>query len=157
MNKKEQRVFLGGTSGKPSMSWYNRWREDKVIPALLAAGISANLLFNPVVTDWSDEAQCREDEIKNDSDTIMLYFICNPHTSGNETSGYSLVELTMALYDHPQRTVVAFDTSEMSPDVAKAMNKAMNDLRRRFPSAPIFDSIETVTNWLADHLLGKHQ
>lgn len=150
-----QRVFLGGTAGNPADPAYNRWREDRVIPALCAAGIPADCLFNPVVTDWNSEAQRREDEIKSDPNTFMLYVITNPRTSGSEVSAYSLVELVMALYDEPKRTVVAFDTSELSPNTAKAITKAMNDLCRRFPSAPIFDSIEDATGWLAGRLAGK--
>ena len=152
-----QRVFLGGTAGSPADPAYNRWREDRVIPALCAAGIPTDYLFNPVVTDWNSEAQRREDEIKSDPNTFMLYVITNPRTSGSEVSAYSLVELVMALYDEPGRTVVAFDTSELSPNMAKAITKAMNDLCRRFPSAPIFDSIEDATDWLAGRLVGKLQ
>jgi hypothetical protein len=148
-----QMVFLGGTAGNPADPAYNRWREDRVIPVLCAVGIPADCLFNPVVTDWNSEAQRREDEIKSDPNTFMLYVITNPRTSGSEVSAYSLVELVIALYDEPKRTVVAFDTSELSPNTAKALTKAISDLRKRFPSAPIFDSIEDATSWLAGRLL----
>lgn len=150
-----QRIFLGGTAGNPTSPTYNRWREERVIPALLAAGVQDNAFFNPVVTDWNDEAQRKEDEIKGDPNTLLLYVIANPRSPNNEVSAYSLAESIMALYDNPHRTVVAFDTSELSSHVAKAMVKVIKDLHRRFPSAPIFDSIEAATNWLANRLLSK--
>lgn len=138
-------VFLGGTAGN------NHWREERVIPELLARGISEKALFNPIVSDWNEEAQAKEDEVKRTAD-YMLFVISNPLTPGNEVSAYSLVEAVMALYDDPNRTVVALDTTGMSPHVTRAMVKAFKDLRRRFPGAPIFDSLDEAINWLARHL-----
>lgn len=156
MKKLHQRIFLGGTSGKISSPSYNRWREDKFIPMLVAKGIEKEYLFNPVVENWTDEVQRLEDAIKDDPETIMFYFISNPRTPGNEVSNYSLVELTMALYDNPRRTVAVFDVSENSPDIAKAIRKIISDLKQRFPHGFIFDSLEEAAIWLAEHFCKPH-
>ncbi len=48
----EKLVFLGGTSGN------NNWR-DHFISILVSKGIKEEILFNPVVKDWNEEAQAR--------------------------------------------------------------------------------------------------
>ncbi len=138
-------VFLGGTVGE------NHWREEQVIPALLGQGIPAAWLFNPVVADWNEQAQRREDAAKRAA-TYLLFVIANPGTPGNEVSAYSLVETVMALYDQPERVVVALDATRLSPPVAKAMRKAFADLSARFPQAPIFAEIGEATSFLASRL-----
>jgi hypothetical protein len=139
-------VFLGGTAGD------NHWREEVVIPQLKARGVPEGLLFNPIVSDWNEEVQAREDEVKRTA-RYMLFVISNPMTPGNEVSAYSLIEAVMALYDDYSRTVVALDTTGMSPHVVKAMKKGFKDLRNRFPDAPIFDDITSAVSWLAYKLL----
>ena len=136
-------VFLGGTCGN------NHWREDIVIPALLERGVSPDLLFNPVVEDWGAEAQAREDAIKANPRTLMVFVIANPYLPGQGVSAYSLVEAVMGLYDAPERTAVAIALSELTPGVQHALKKAMADLHRRFPNAHIFDNFTNLINWLA--------
>ncbi len=140
-------VFLGGTCGS------NPWREQLVIPGLLARGIPAQALFNPVVAQWDAQAQAREDEAKRTA-TYQLYVIANPDPQAQTAnlSAYSLVELVMALYDAPERTVVVFATTGMADHTAKAIRKAAQDLYERFPSAPIFTDYTDAVEWLAAHL-----
>lgn len=144
-----RRVFLGGTCGKPSDPDYHRWREDLVVPALVAAGVPQELLFNPVVDVWNEAAQRQEDEVKNDPDTILFFYIGSPRNGESVVSSYSLVELTMALYDHQDRVAAVFDLSNSPAHAAKVMRKVHRDLTRRFPHAPIFDSMEPALAWLA--------
>jgi len=104
-------VFLGGTVGT------NNWREA-LIKNVTARGVRPNQLFNPVVDDWNEEAQRREDEVKATARYVVFY-IALPGTEGNEFSVYSLVELILALMnDQGQpgaRTVAAFNTDGMNP------------------------------------------
>jgi hypothetical protein len=137
-------VFLGGTCGN------NNWR-DGLIQRLVERGVSSDALFNPVVSDWNEEAQRREDAAKAGA-SYMLYFLGDTLQDDNRVSFYSLLEATMGLYDAPARTVVVFDTTGMPKHAEKANAKACKDLKSRFPEAPIFATLAEAEDWLAERL-----
>lgn len=150
--KLQNKVFLGGTCG------HNRWREEIVIPGLLARGVAIGQIFNPVVAHWDKSAQAREDEAKR-SMRYQLYVIASPYP-GDESaaaavSGYSLVEATMGLYDAPERTLILVDTAGMADHTAKAIAKSAADWHHRFPDAPIFADYASLIEWLAAQLRGE--
>lgn len=139
-------IFLGGTCGN------NKWRdvflrkmEDADLPyRKYGAGYE---FFNPVVAEWNEEAQRKEDEAKRTSDFILFY-IGDP---GDGTmSFYSLCEAIMALYDDPDRTCVCFDSSGLSPHAKKAMEKVQKDLKRRFPNEDIYGSMDELIKGMCD-------
>lgn len=138
-------VFLGGTAAN------NNWR-DGFIKALVGRGVSADALFNPVVKDWNDEAQRREEAAKAEA-SHLVFCVADPKQEGNPLSAYSMVEATMALYDKHDRTVVVFDTEGMSGHPLKAMNQALKVLKARFPEANIFGTPQEAVDWLAVQLL----
>jgi nicotinate-nucleotide pyrophosphorylase (carboxylating) len=119
------------------------------MPALVAAGVPQERVFNPVLEDWNESAQQREDEVKNDPNTILFFYIGNPRSGESDLSSYSMVELTMALYDHTDRVAAVFDLSNSPAHAAVVMRKVHRDLTRRFPYAAIFDSMEPALAWLA--------
>lgn len=137
-------LFLGGTCGG------NLWRNE-FTTRLVERGVNEDFIFNPVVPDWTPECQAAEDVAKKQA-SHCLFYIANPLTPGNEVSAYSLVELVMGLYDNPVNTVGVLDTSDMSADVAKAMNKSFADLKARFPNGNIFDTLDEAVNFLVDQL-----
>ena len=138
-------VFLGGTCAN------NRWREDVVIPALLKRGVPEEAIFNPNLGPgmWNEEAQALEDQVKQEC-ALMVYYIGDTK-DGSGVSLYSAVEATMALYDDPERAVIAIDPSGTEGHVAKALNKTVKDLRRRFPEAVIVDGLGD----LIDHIAAR--
>jgi uncharacterized phage-like protein YoqJ len=140
-------IFLGGTIGA------NNWRTEIVIPALIERGVPAETLFNPVVEHWDRQAQEREDEVKHTAD-YLFYVLASPdpHGQTSNVSAYSLVEATMHLYDASERTIVVLDTTGMPRHTTKAMTKAINDLRKRFPNAPIFDDYASAIEYLVQKL-----
>jgi hypothetical protein len=140
-------IFLGGTAAN------NPWREA-FIADLAARGVDPAILFNPVVSDWNEEAQARE-EVAKAKATHHVYYIADPMQGGNPLSAYSMVEAAMALYDQPDTTVVIFDTAGMEGHPLKAMNQAARILVQRHPNANIFTSVEAAKNWLADQLLSS--
>ena len=137
-------VFLGGTAAN------NPWREQ-LTTNLIRRGISPHVLFNPVVPDWNEEAQAREETAKADA-THHVYYIADPMQPDNPLSAYSMVEATMALYDQPNTAVVVFDTVGMEGHPLKAMKQCAKVLRRRFPEANIFTSREEAEDWLLGQL-----
>jgi len=154
-----QTIFLGGTCGK------NNWR-DGLIDRLVARGIPQESLFNPVVLDWNEEAQKREDDLKADPNVKMLYYFSHTQNEvdklrSTEESGnyflsfYSLFEAVTGLYDAPFRTIIVIDQTDIVPRAAKRLLKVANDLRRRFPGAPIFDSLSEAEDWLVADLIKR--
>ena len=83
-------VFLGGTCND------DMWR-DVVMDGLAERNVP---YFNPVVDDWNEEAQKKEDEIKNKPDTIQLFVI-----TSKMTGVFSIAEVVAAAYTDDQRTV----------------------------------------------------
>lgn len=138
-------VFLGGTCGN------NSWR-DGLIARLTAAGVAPESLFNPVVDDWNEACQAKEDQVKLDAG-LMLYYLGDPQDGAvGSISLYSTVEAVMALYDDPTRTVVVIDANGLEGHALKAVKKTEKDLRRRFPDAPIFGTLAEAEVWLVSNL-----
>lgn len=134
------KLFLGGTCGN------NNWRDD-FIQHLVDNGIDRQVIFNPVVADWNEEAQIAEEKAKAEAE-YMLYYIGDPKQEGLNVSGYSLIEATMGLYDKPSTTIVVFDEEGFTnPHVKKSMAQAEKVLRKRFPSAKIFGDVNDAINW----------
>ncbi len=50
-----------------------------MIPALIARGIPDEILFNPVVSEWDQATQQREDEVKAKA-AYLLFYLGNPRT-----------------------------------------------------------------------------
>lgn len=142
-NKKNQ-VFLGGTCGD------NNWRET-FTKDLASKGVDKKKIFNPIVENWDEEAQRKEDLAKEES-KFLLFYIANPKTKGNEVSGYSLIELTMGLYDFPETTIGVLCTDGLSPAVSKALTKGFKDLKKRFPKGHIFFDRESALQFLSEKL-----
>ena len=83
------KVFLGGTCNG------SVWR-DILMPMLSEAGID---YFNPVVEDWTKEAQIKEEEEKAKAD-IRLY-VLTPKMSGV----FSIAELVDDSNKYPNKTI----------------------------------------------------
>ncbi len=137
-------VFLGGTCGN------NVWRPD-FIARLVALGVPAATLFDPVVDDWNEAAQKKEDEVKVSAD-YMLFLLGDPQQADNRTSFYSLCEAFLGLINAPARTVVVFDSTGMPGHLVKSMAKTYKDMKKQFPSAPIFGTLAEAEAWLVREL-----
>jgi len=149
MTTQTKLVFLGGTCGK------NNWRKP-LIDKLVSRGVSADCLFNPVVDDWNEAAREAEERAKENA-SHMLFYIANPYLEGSTLSAYSMVEATMSLYDSMgfdtlPSTIVVFDSTDIEGHSLKAFNQVEKVLRKRFPNAMIFGSLEEATDKLVDLL-----
>lgn len=144
---KKKLVFMGGTVGN------NQWR-NVVLEQLATRGIDLSQLFNPVVPEWTQESQAREEEVKKQA-THLLYFIGSPMLEDSTLSAYSMVEATMSLYDHPKKTVIVFDNTGISGLALKSMQQAELVLTTRFPKANILPSIVDLIDWLDVELRDK--
>jgi hypothetical protein len=142
---KDLLLFLGGTCGN------NDWRES-FTTALLALGVPASAVFNPVVKDWKQEDFEREEVAKKKA-SHLLFYLADPRLGHAAVSAYSLVEATMALYDNP-KTVVVFDYEGVEGQARKSMNAAESVLRVRFPFQPIFSTSEQAITWLVKDMIG---
>jgi hypothetical protein len=143
---KEKIIFLGGTCGN------NKWR-DGFIDRLVERGLPRESLFNPVVSEWNEEARSKEDEIKKKS-SYNLYYLADPQQDDNHKSFYSLGEAIMGGYDNPEHTLIIFDSTGMPLHANKSSAKAYEDLKVRFPDSHIFQKLSEAEDWLVKHF--KH-
>ncbi len=140
-------IFLGGTCAN------NNWRDD-FTAALVAAGVSAETIYNPVLPagqEWTPADADREAEAKACA-RFNVFYIADPKQEGNTFSAYSTCEAIMGLYDDPERTVVVFDTDGMEKHALKAMNQIRRDLSKRFPDSMIHSAPGTAVSDLASRL-----
>ena len=119
---------------------------------MIARGVSAAAIFNPVVADWNEEAQAREEAAKANA-SHPLFYIANPMQEGNPLSTYSMVEATMALYDKTDQTVVVFDSTDIEGHFLKALNQVKRVLKTRFPAARLYDSVDAALDMLVKDLM----
>ena len=123
-------VFLGGTCGSST------WR-DKLIQ-MLSDKVDA---FNPVVPNWTQECQEREDYHKV-HDNINL-FVITPETN----APYSLFEIGVEATKNPKRTIVCFLDNEngtvFEGQQAKAIKKMSSDLKNMGIS--VYDNLEDLS------------
>ena len=140
-------VFLGGTVGN------SKWR-DPFTERLIAVGVPGERIFNPVVADWNEEFQKKEDAAKLASE-YLLFYICNTQQPELPVSTYGIVEAVMHLYDKPKVTVAVFDLQGLDGHVLKALSKSEKDLRARFPQGYIFSSADEAIAFFAGKAGGK--
>lgn len=117
-------VFLGGTCAN------NHWREERVIPELLKYGISEEQIINPVVEHWTHEQQLKEDQ-----NCLLVFVLATPDKNviNNEfKSLYSLAEVIMCLYEHPDRTILLCDETGLDRRSIKVLRKIEKDIMIRF-------------------------
>lgn len=84
-------VFLGGTCND------DPWR-DVVEANLKHLGVP---YFNPVVKDWNELAQKREEEIKKKPDTIQMFVI-----TSKMTGVFSIAEVVHSAHTNPRKTIL---------------------------------------------------
>jgi hypothetical protein len=145
-------IFLGGTVG------FNRWREERVIPGLVARGVDPACLFNPVVDEWDEQARAREDRAKAQA-RYQVYVLASPvpesPTPTDRLPAYSMVEATMALYEG--RAVIVLDDAHLDERARTVLWKCFADWQARFPSAPLFTDYEEMMDWLTARLRTPRQ
>ncbi len=86
-----KKVFLGGTCND------SKWR-DNLIPLLKKAGVE---YFNPVVEDWTEEAQ--EEERKQRELCDYCLYVITPKMTGV----YSIAEVIDDSNKRPEKTIFA--------------------------------------------------
>lgn len=143
-------IFLGGTCGN------HPWRPP-FIANLVAKGVPATCLFNPVMPNWTEEAQKREDEVKATA-KILFFHLGNPlEEQRSPHSMYSLVQLVDSVYNVTKKTRVHFDLSFLDKKTAKSLGKIARDIEIRFPGTVKQSWGEFVSDiaslWQANHQL----
>jgi len=137
-------IFLGGTVGN------NKWRKS-FIEELRNGGIKENYIFDPVVDDWNEEAQNKEEVAKKIA-SHMVFYLGSPKQEGNPLPSYSMVEATMSLYDKPKNTILIFDEANITGQFLKSYKQAQKVLKNRFPKSNIFSSLKDAVNLLIKDL-----
>lgn len=133
MNKKIT-VFLGGTCSEST------WR-DELMTMLDSAKVDA---FNPVVDDWNEEAQAREDFHKANDDFCL--YVLTPEMTGI----YSIFEVACDGCKRPDRTIFCVlperDGKTFEVFLQKNFTKIKKDLRKE--GVTVCESLEEVATFL---------
>lgn len=128
-NSKE--VFLGGTCNNST------WR-DQLMPMLKCK------YFNPVVKDWTEEAQRIELEKRVSCDFVL--YVITPKMTGV----YSIAEVTDDSNKRPERTLFCIipvdDENEFTEGQLKSLNMVKNMVRDN--GARVFESLEDIAEFL---------
>ena len=135
-------LFLGGTVGN------SNWR-GAFTQRLIAAGVSADRIYNPAVPDWTPAFQAAEDAAKREAE-FNLFYLCATGQAENPLPAYSLVEAVMHLYDQTEKTIVVFDLQGLDGHLLKALQKSEKDLRARFPQGHIYRSADEALAFLSN-------
>lgn len=104
-------VFLGGTCND------DPWR-DVVEANLKHLGVP---YFNPVVKDWNELAQKREDEIKAKQSTIQMFVI-----TSKMTGVFSIAEVVHAAHTNPRKTILGICKDDFTEAQLKSLLAVAN-------------------------------
>jgi len=106
-------IFLGGACGNSS------WR-DRLIPALQEHNIT---YFNPVVTDWNEEAMEIEEREKENS-KFRLY-VLSPRTYGY----YSIAEAVDDSNKCPEKVIFYIMEEDGATEYSESLLKHLNKVK----------------------------
>lgn len=130
-------VFLGGTCGR------NEWRPG-FIERLAARGVSHDLLFNPVVPDWTPECQAIEERAKAEA-RYVLFHIANPKEEGRAPhSFYSLVQAVQSVFDVRKTTRILFDYGFLEKRTRRSLEAVAKEIARRSPASVVANWVDLV-------------
>lgn len=126
----KKKVFLGGTANNST------WRSE-LIPLLNKDKIS---YFNPVVKDWNEEAQQREEQEKETSD-FRLYTITK------EMLGfYAIAEVVDDSNKRPEKTIFCYLEEGFGKHQIKSLQATARLVKEN--GAKVFTSLEEVAEYL---------
>ena len=132
-------VFLGGTCNNST------WRDD-LLKMIDTDKVSA---FNPVVDDWNEEAQMREDYHKANDDFCL--YVLTPEMTGI----YSIFEVADDSNKRPEKTMfcVLDERNGLTFDatIKKNFVKIKKDLIKN--GATVFNSLEEIAYFLNNYNL----
>lgn len=125
------KVFLGGTCNK------SKWR-DELVKGLLMEH------FNPVVEDWTEEAQ--KDELKQREVCDIVLYVITPEMLGF----YSIAEVVDDSNKRPQKTVFCvlntYDDKSFDRGQIKS-SEACKDMVRK-NGGKVFSNLDEVRDYL---------
>lgn len=131
-----KKVFLGGTCAD------SQWRE-KLIPLLTIE------YFNPVVEDWTEEAQKEEIEQRQSCDYVL--YVVTPRMKGC----YSIAEVIDDSNKRPEKTVfcvLAYDQDDEDKEITfeTFQLKSLNQVKEmaKTNGATVLDSLEEIAEYL---------
>lgn len=129
--KKSKEVFLGGTTNN------SNWR-DELIPMLKID------YFNPVVTDWNEEAQKKEINKRKDCDYLL--YVITPKMEGV----YSIAEAIDDSNKRPEKTIFCFLDKDGEKEFSKHQLKSLIMTKKMVDEngAKSFESLKDIANFL---------
>lgn len=131
VKEKKPKIFLGGTCNNST------WRDDLI--KLLKIDH-----FNPVVDDWNEEAQKREEQEREDCDFCL--YVITPLMTGV----FSIFEVADDSNKRPEKTIFCFLDKDEDKEFDKHQKKSLNQVGKKVEEngAKYFTSLEDVAKFV---------
>lgn len=129
-----KKVFLGGTCNN------SKWRDDLIKKLKVP-------YFNPVVDDWNEESQKRE-EIEKKNSQHNLYVI-TPLMTGV----FSIAEAVDDSNKFPQKTLFCVLEKDEDKEFEKFQIKSLNSVKKMIKEnkGKVFDSLDEIADYLNNY------
>ncbi len=140
---RKELILLDGTAGA------NGWRIP-FMKKLQEAGFGADEIFNPVVANYNQEAKRREAKARKAA-TMHMFYVASPFQNDNPMSLNAMGRSLYALQNHPHKTVIVTDDTDIEGHHKKSFAKYVKDMKRDYPLAAIFDNTDDALEWIIRH------
>lgn len=126
-------IFFGGTTA-PGCLW-----RPPLIERLVQRGVPREILFDPVVPDWNEEVQRREEEVKT-SARRLLFVLANPKEEGRVTQSlYAPTQAVQSALNENVKTLILFDKDFLPPKQQRPIKAIERNLEAIKPGCVVAD------------------
>ena len=131
MKTTNENVFLGGTCN--NSTWRDRLIKDLKVP-----------YFNPIVDNWDEEAQKKEDEQRKNAKFVL--FVITPLMKGV----FSIAEVVDCSNKRPETTIFCVLEKDDDKEFDESEIKSLNQVKKMVEGngASVFDSLSEIANFL---------
>lgn len=131
MKNKNEKIFLGGTCN--NSTWRERLIKDLKVP-----------YFNPVVEDWTEEAQKRENEQRKNARFVL--FVITPLMKGV----FSIAEAIDCSNKRPESTLFCVLEKDDKKEFDKSEMKSLNQVKGMVKDngGKVFDNLSQIAEFL---------
>ena len=131
MKNNNEKTFLGGTCN--NSTWRERLIKDLKVP-----------FFNPVVEDWTEEDQKREDEQRKSAKFVL--FVITPLMKGV----FSIAEAIDCSNKRPESTIFCVLEKDDKKEFDKSEMKSLNQVKEMVKKngGKVFDGLSEIADFL---------
>lgn len=122
-------TFLGGTCNEST------WRDELI--SLLNDKVE---YFNPVVDDWTDDCQAREDKARDEARYVLFVI------TSQMTGVFSIAEVVDCSNKRPESTLFCVLSEGFGEGQLRSLKATANMVKRN--GAKVFETVQEIANFL---------